>query len=83
MRLNVKGKEALGVSVITLVVVVGSTFLNLSQLSSVIVQETSEQASLITRQIFEQSKRVVLNAQPSHPHPIELTVRQSGIKKVS
>jgi len=81
MRLNVKGKEALGVSVITLVVVVGSTFLNLSQLSSVIVQETSEQASLIKRQIFEQSKRVVLNAQPSHPHPIELLSANLELKK--
>lgn len=81
MRLNVKGKEALGVSVITLVVVVGSTFLNLSQLSSVIVLETSEQVSLIKRQIFEQSKRVVLNAQPSNSHPIALLSANLELKK--
>ena len=81
MRLNIKGKEALGVSVITLVVVIGSTFLNLSQLSSVIVHETSDQVSLIKRQIFEQSKRVVLNAQPSQTHPIALLAANQELKK--
>jgi nitrogen-specific signal transduction histidine kinase len=81
MRLNIKGKEALGVSAITLVVVVGSTFLNLSQLSSVIVQETSEQVSLIKRQIFEQSKRVVLNAQSSASHPMDLLTASQELKK--
>lgn len=81
IRLNVKGKEALGVSIITLVVVVGSTFLNLSQLSNVIIQETSEQVSLIKRQIFEQSKRVVQNAQPSTAHPIDLLAASQELKK--
>ena len=81
MRLNVKGKEALGVSVITLVVVVGSTFLNLSQLSRVIVQETSEQVSLIKRQIFEYSKRVVLNAQAPDTHPIVVLTANQELKK--
>jgi nitrogen-specific signal transduction histidine kinase len=81
MQLNVKGKEALGVSIITLVVVVGSTFLNLSQLSSVIVQETSEQVSLIKRQIFEQSKRVVQNTQPSTVHPIDLLAASQELQK--
>jgi PAS domain S-box-containing protein len=81
MRLNIKRKEALGVSVITLVVVVGSTFLNLSQLSSVIIQETSDQVSLIKRQIFEQSKRVVLNAQPSNVPPIALLAANQELKK--
>ena len=80
MRLNVKGKEALGVSVITLVVVVGSTFLNLSQLSKMIVQETSDQVSLIKRQIFEQSKRVVFNAQPSSTPPISLLATNQELK---
>lgn len=81
MRLNVKGKEALGVTVLTLVVVVGSTFLNLSQLSSVIVQETSEQVSLIKRQIFEYSKRVVLNAQSPGIHPVVLLATNQELKK--
>ncbi len=81
MRLNVKGKEALGVTVLTLVVVVGSTFLNLSQLSSVIVLETSEQVSLIKRQIFEYSKRVVLNAQSPDTHPIVLLANNQELKK--
>ncbi len=81
MRLNVKGKEALGVTVLTLVVVVGSTFLNLSQLSSVIVQETSEQVSLIKRQIFEYSKRVVLNAQSPDIHPVALLANNQELKK--
>lgn len=81
MRLNVKGKEALGVTVLTLVVVVGSTFLNLSQLSKVIVQETSEQVSLIKRQIFEYSKRVVLNAQSPDTHPVVLLATNQELKK--
>ncbi|WNM62186.1 ATP-binding protein [Candidatus Nitrospira neomarina] len=81
MRLNVKGKEAFGVTVLTLVVVVGSTFLNLSQLSSVIVQETSEQVSLIKRQIFEYSKRVVLNAQSPDMHPVVLLATNQELKK--
>jgi signal transduction histidine kinase len=81
MRLNIKGKEALGVSIITLVVVVGSTFLNLSQLSGVIVQETSDQVSLIKRQIFEHSKRVVFNAQPISTHPIELLATNQELQK--
>lgn len=81
MRLNVKGKEALGVTVLTLVVVVGSTFLNLSQLSNVIVQETSEQVSLIKRQIFEYSKRVVLNTQSPDTHPVVLLATNQELKK--
>lgn len=80
MRLNIKGKEALGVTIITLVVVIGSTFLNLSQLSRVIIQETSEQVSLIKRQIFEQSKRIVQNSQPSHVPPIELLAESQELK---
>ncbi|WP_454061906.1 ATP-binding protein [Candidatus Nitrospira salsa] len=80
MHLNVKGKEALGVSIITLVVVIGSTFLNLSQLSSVIIQETLEQVSLVKRQIFEQSKRVVLKAQPSNTPPIALLAANQELK---
>ncbi|MGD9852621.1 MAG: PAS domain-containing sensor histidine kinase [Nitrospirales bacterium] len=81
MQLNVKGKEALGVTVITLVVVIGSTFLNLSQLSHVIVQETSDQVSLIKRQIFEHCKRVVLNAQSSNIHPISLLATNQELRK--
>ncbi len=81
MRLNVKGKEALGVTALTLVVVIGSTFLNLSQLSSVIVQEASEQVSLIKRQIFEYSKRVVLNAQSPDTHPVVLLATNQELKK--
>ncbi len=80
VRLNIKRKEALGVSALTLVVVAGSTFLNLSQLSSVIIQETREQVSLINRQIFEQSKRVVLRAQPSNAHPMELLATDQDLK---
>jgi signal transduction histidine kinase len=80
VRLNIKRKEALGVSALTLFVVAGSTFLNLSQLSSVIIQETREQVSLINRQIFEQSKRVVLRAQPSNTHPMKLLATDQDLK---
>ncbi|WP_342346947.1 ATP-binding protein [uncultured Nitrospira sp.] len=81
MRLNVKGKEALGVTVLTLVVVVGSTFLNLSQLSNVIIQETLDQVSLIKRQIFEYGKRVVLNAPSPDTHPVVLLATNQELKK--
>ncbi len=55
MRLGVKSKEAIAVTLLTFFVVITTTLIHLSQLSRVIVQEADRQAELIARQIYSQS----------------------------
>ena len=51
MRLGVRGREALVVSLLTLLVVATATAIHLSQVSRVVVQEAVKQAELIAKQI--------------------------------
>ena len=66
MRLSVKGKEVLGITLLTCLVVAIATILHLSQLTTVILEEAIKQASLIKKQIFDQSKRALIGAQVGH-----------------
>jgi len=59
MRLGVRGREALVVSLLTLIVVTTATAIHLSQLSRVVVQEAVKQAELIAKQIYAQASRAL------------------------
>lgn len=57
MRFGVKGKEAFAITLLTLLVVATTTFIHLSQLAKVVVQEVLQQTGLIKKQIYAQSSR--------------------------
>jgi PAS domain S-box-containing protein len=59
IRLGVRGREALVVSLLTLLVVTTATAIHLSQLSRVVVQEAVKQAELIAKQIYAQTGRAL------------------------
>ncbi len=59
LRLGVRGREALVVSLLTLLVVSTATAIHLSQLSRVVVQEAVKQAELIAKQIYAQTSRAL------------------------
>ncbi len=67
MRLGVRGREALVVSLLTLLVVATATAIHLSQVSRVVVQEAVKQAELIAKQIYAQSGRVLQRASGGDP----------------
>lgn len=57
MRFGVRGKEALAITLLTFLVVATTTFIHLSQLTKVVVQEALRQTELIAKQIYAQSSR--------------------------
>lgn len=67
MRLGVRGREALVVSLLTLLVVATATAIHLSQVSRVVVQEAVKQAELIAKQIYAQSGRAIQRAPGADP----------------
>ena len=67
MRLGVRGREALVVSLLTLLVVTTATAIHLSQLSRVVVQEAVNQAELIAKQIYAQTGRALQRAPGADP----------------
>jgi PAS domain S-box-containing protein len=67
MRLGVRGREALVVSLLTLLVVTTATAIHLSQVSRVVVQEAVKQAELIAKQIYAQSGRALQRAPGADP----------------
>jgi len=67
MRLGVRGREALVVSLLTLLVVATATAIHLSQVSRVVVQEAVKQAELIAKQIYAQSGRALQRASGADP----------------
>jgi PAS domain S-box-containing protein len=67
MRLGVRGREALVVSLLTLLVVTTATAIHLSQVSRVVVQEAVKQAELIAKQIYAQSGRALQRAPNADP----------------
>jgi len=66
-RLGVRGREALVVSLLTLLVVSTATAIHLSQLSRVVVQEAVKQAELIAKQIYAQTGRALQRAAGADP----------------
>jgi len=69
-RLSVKAKEALGVTVLTFLVVAVTTLIHLSQLTGVLLQDVLKQAELIGKQIFDQSRHSLLQGQGGNPQEI-------------
>jgi PAS domain S-box-containing protein len=67
MRLGVRGREALVVSLLTLLVVATATAIHLSQVSRVVVEEAVKQAELIAKQIYAQSGRALQRAPDADP----------------
>lgn len=70
MRFGVKGKEAAVITLLTLLVVAAATFVHLSQLSRVVVQEALQQAELIAKQIYAQSSRTLSRVRGANPSEI-------------
>jgi PAS domain S-box-containing protein len=66
-RLGVRGREALVVSLLTLLVVSTATAIHLSQLSRVVVQEAVKQAELIAKQIYAQTGRALQRTPGADP----------------
>ncbi len=67
MRLGIRGKEAVAVTLLALLIVATTTLIHLSQLSRVVVQEAVRQAELISRQIYAQTSRTLARTPGSHP----------------
>src|SRR5574341_923927 len=70
MRLGVKAKEALAVTALTFLIVAAATLIHLLQLTGVILQEAVQQASLIQKQIFDQSKQALARGRGKAPRVI-------------
>lgn len=67
MRLGVRGREALVLSLLTMLVVATATAIHLSQVSRVVVQEAVKQAELIAKQIYAQSGRALHRSPGADP----------------
>ncbi len=67
MRFGVQGKEALAITLLTFLVVATTTFIHLSQLAKVVVQEALQQAELIAKQIYAQSSRSLARVRRENP----------------
>jgi PAS domain S-box-containing protein len=67
LRLGFRGREALVVSLLTLLVVSTATAIHLSQLSRVVVQEAVKQAELIAKQIYAQTSRALQRTPGADP----------------
>ena len=67
MRLGIRVKEALVVTLLTLLVVATTTLVHLSHLSRVVAQEALRQAELIARQIYAQSRAAIAAAPTADP----------------
>jgi len=67
MRLGIRGKEAVAVTLLALLIVATTTLIHLSQLSRVVVQEAVRQAELISRQIYAQTSRTLARSPGSRP----------------
>jgi signal transduction histidine kinase len=67
MRFGIKGKEALVITLLTFLVVATTTFIHLSQLTRVVVQESLRQAQLIARQMYAQSSRSLSRVRGGDP----------------
>src|SRR5574341_1354655 len=59
MRLGIRVKEAVAVTLLTFLIVATTTLIHLSQLSRVVVQEASRQADLVAKQIYAQPSRAL------------------------
>jgi PAS domain S-box-containing protein len=64
MRLGIRVKETVAVTLLALLVVATTTAIHLSQLSRIVVEEALRQANLISRQVYAQTRQALIR----HPH---------------
>jgi diguanylate cyclase (GGDEF)-like protein len=67
MRLGLRSREAFPILLLTSVVVITATLIHLAQLTRVVVQDVTDQADLLARQIYAQSRRVLARARTGDP----------------
>ncbi|MBI4634863.1 MAG: PAS domain-containing protein [Candidatus Rokubacteria bacterium] len=70
MRFGLKAKESVAVTLLTLLVVTTTTAIHLSQLSRIVVQEVSQQADLIAKQVYAQSSRSLSRTAARSPRDV-------------
>lgn len=67
MHFGLKGKEILAITLLTCAVVVTTTFMHLSQLTRIVVQEALDKAELIAKQVYAQSSASLSRARSAKP----------------
>ncbi len=67
MRLGIRTKEAVAVTLLTFLIVATTTLIHLSQISRVVVHEASRQADLVAKQIYAQTSRALSRAPGANP----------------
>ena len=67
MRFRFKTKEMLAVTAFTVFVVAAATLLHFSQLARVSIEGAAQQAELVARQIYAQSRRALARATGRDP----------------
>lgn len=67
MHFGLKGKEILAITLLTFGVVATTTFVHLSQLTRIAVQEAAGKAELIAKQIYAQSRASLSRARGGNP----------------
>jgi PAS domain S-box-containing protein len=67
MRLGIRVKEAVAVTLLTFLIVATTTLIHLSQLSRVVAQEASRQADLVAKQVYAQVSRALSGAPAATP----------------
>src|SRR3989304_3323127 len=70
MWFGIKGKEVLAITLLTVLVVVTTTFIHLSWVTTLVVQEAIRQAQLIAKQLYAQSSRSLSRARDANPSEI-------------
>jgi signal transduction histidine kinase/HAMP domain-containing protein len=70
MRFGFRSKEALAISLLTLLVVATTTAVHLSQLTRVVVEEAARQAGLVAQQIYAQSSQALARSPGSNPQEV-------------
>jgi signal transduction histidine kinase len=78
LRLGIRFKEAVAVSLVALTLVAVTTAVHLAQLTRVVVEEAERQVQLVARQIYAQSSRTILRG--SRRDPSELLRRDGELR---
>jgi signal transduction histidine kinase len=67
MRLGIRTREGVVLTLLTFVIVASTTLIHLTQLSRVVVQVALRQTELISRQIYAQTSRALSSTPQRHP----------------
>lgn len=70
MWFGITRKEALAITLLTVLVVVTTTFIHVSRLTTLVVQEAIRQAQLIAKQLYTQSSRSLSRARDANPSEV-------------